>query len=54
MVISKSLDFPGQALHAYLLGFIHPRTQKYLEFTVPLPDNFNMVLEKLRKMEEEK
>ena len=50
----QSLDFPGQALHAYLLGFIHPRTEKYLEFTASLPDYFDMVLNKLREMEEGK
>lgn len=49
----QSLEFPGQALHAYLLGFIHPRSQEYLEFTAPLPENFSAVLNKLRKEEEE-
>jgi len=28
-----------QALHAYLLGFYHPKTNKYLEFTLPLPED---------------
>lgn len=28
----------GQALHAYLLGFIHPSTGEYMEFTAPFPE----------------
>ncbi|MDI6783377.1 MAG: RluA family pseudouridine synthase [bacterium] len=27
----------GHALHAQTLGFIHPKTEKYLEFTAPIP-----------------
>ena len=25
----------GQALHAMILGFVHPRTGEYMEFTCP-------------------
>ncbi len=39
----------GQALHARVLGFIHPDTKRYMEFEVPLPDYFKILLEKLRK-----
>jgi 23S rRNA pseudouridine1911/1915/1917 synthase len=39
----------GQLLHAYLLGFIHPRTGEYMEFESPLPEEFRKVLSKLRK-----
>lgn len=39
----------GQALHAMVLGFIHPHTRKYMEFEAPLPDYFVKLLEKLRK-----
>ena len=39
----------GQALHAMVLGFVHPRTGEYLEFTSPLPEYFTNLLEKLRK-----
>lgn len=38
----------GQFLHAYLLGFFHPRTGKYMEFTSPLPEEMEKVLQKLR------
>lgn len=37
----------GQALHAYLLGFKHPRTEEYLEFSAPLPDFFIDILRDL-------
>lgn len=39
---------PRQALHAAKLGFIHPKTKKYLEFTSPLPDDIKSVLEYLK------
>ena len=34
----------GQMLHAEKIGFIHPTTKKYMEFTSPLPDKFNEIL----------
>ena len=37
----------GQALHAGILGFIHPRTGEYLEFSAELPEYFNQLLRKL-------
>lgn len=37
----------GQTLHAGILGFIHPRTGMYLEFTAPLPDYFQRLLSTL-------
>lgn len=33
----RMLDFPRQALHAYRLGFTHPRSGKTLSFTTPPP-----------------
>lgn len=30
----------GQTLHARLLGFVHPRSGKYMEFEAPLPEYF--------------
>ena len=39
----------GQCLHARKIGFIHPVTGKYLEFTSDLPPYFTAFLEKLRK-----
>ncbi len=41
----------GQALHAMVLGFTHPRTGQYVECTAPLPPYFEELLEKLRARE---
>lgn len=37
----------GQTLHAYTLGFVHPRTREYTEVTAPLPAYFTHLLEVL-------
>lgn len=44
----KTLAGNGQFLHAYRLGFIHPRTGEKLEFTVDPPEIFTKTLAKLR------
>lgn len=36
---------PRQALHAELLGFVHPASGKYMEFTSPMPQDFRTALE---------
>ncbi len=41
----------GQVLHAGLLGFVHPITGEYLEFSEELPEYFETVLSVLRKQE---
>lgn len=38
----------GQTLHAGVLGFVHPSTGKYVEFSAPLPAYFEDLLRKLR------
>ena len=42
------LRLDRQFLHAKVLGFCHPRTEKYLEFSSILPKNLNDILKKLR------
>ena len=42
-------DVNGQLLHAGVLGFVHPETGEYMEFTSELPEEFTQVLDKLRK-----
>ncbi|MCT4598193.1 MAG: RluA family pseudouridine synthase [Vallitalea sp.] len=37
----------GQALHARVLGFVHPSTNEYMEFEAPLPNYFKSLLNKL-------
>lgn len=39
----------GQCLHARKIGFIHPTTEEYLEFSSDLPDYFTAILNKLEK-----
>ncbi|MBZ4646562.1 MAG: pseudouridine synthase [Clostridia bacterium] len=39
----------GQALHAKIIGFIHPTTNEYLEFEVSPPPYFDKLLNLLRK-----
>lgn len=36
----------GQTLHALVLGFLHPQTGEYMEFTAPLPAYFQELLVK--------
>ena len=38
----------GQTLHARILGFIHPRTNEYIEFEAPLPEYFKHLLNILK------
>ena len=38
----------GQCLHAKKIGFIHPRTNEYLEFDSALPDYFESFLKRCR------
>lgn len=45
----KTIDFGGQVLHAGTLGFNHPSTGEYLEFTSPLPADFQHLLDELRE-----
>jgi 23S rRNA pseudouridine1911/1915/1917 synthase len=44
----KTFDIGGQALHAGILGFQHPRTKEYLQFEAPLPAEFESLLDQLR------
>lgn len=45
----KHFDLESQALHAHLLGFEHPSTGEYMEFTSPLPEYLECILEELKK-----
>lgn len=49
-IILALQKLPGQALHAGLLGFVHPATNKYIEFTAPLPEYFQNILNELKKI----
>ena len=44
----KIIDSTGQCLHAKTLGFIHPKTNKYMEFDSELPDCFLNILNQFK------
>ncbi|GIO21895.1 RluA family pseudouridine synthase [Oceanobacillus sp. J11TS1] len=46
----KSFDVQGQALHAKQIGFIHPRTEQWMEFEAAPPAIFMETLDQIRKM----
>ncbi|MDO6655564.1 RluA family pseudouridine synthase [Anaerobacillus sp. 1_MG-2023] len=45
----KSLPIDGQALHAGVLGFSHPVTEEWLEFSAPIPEDIERLLKRLRQ-----
>ncbi len=47
---NEKVNFQGQCLHARKIGFVHPKTKEYMEFTSPLPEYFSKYLDKLSKI----
>jgi 23S rRNA pseudouridine1911/1915/1917 synthase len=48
---NRKCPFPnliGQTLHAKTIGFIHPKTHVYMEFSAPLPEYFIQLINKLK------
>jgi len=46
---NRESTVPRQMLHAHILGFTHPRTGEYREFTAPIPPDMEEVLRFLRQ-----
>lgn len=46
----KQLGAESQVLHAFLLGFNHPRSGEYMEFNSDLPESFTGVLNELNRI----
>lgn len=42
--------FPRQALHAYSLGFVHPKTNQFLSFKADFPSDMQGLIDKLRSV----
>lgn len=40
----SSYHLNGQTLHAMTIGFVHPTSKRYVEFTAPLPEYFQHLL----------
>lgn len=51
-VKKEEFNLKGQLLHAYKVGFIHPSSREYMEFTSELPDYYIKVLKTLRERTE--
>lgn len=49
-VKSEKVGFEGQCLHAKKIGFIHPKTKEYMEFSSQLPEYFSDFLNKLNNI----
>ncbi|MFS8822838.1 RluA family pseudouridine synthase [Synechococcus sp. W60.2] len=45
---TSPVKLSGQALHAWKLSFIHPRSGQPMHFTAPLPEEFERLLRQLR------
>lgn len=48
-LVTLMQNFKRQALHARLLGFLHPVTQEYVEWEAPLPDDMQALIAALQK-----
>lgn len=47
--LAKKYSLNGQLLHAAMLGFVHPDTQEYIEFSTPVPPYFQAILDDLER-----
>lgn len=45
----KHFNLDSQALHARLLGFVHPRSGEYMEFVSPVPDYLQNIIAELER-----
>lgn len=41
----RGLSINRQALHSYVLGFVHPLSKKYMEFSAPLPRDMQKLID---------
>ena len=42
-VFTSIIDFPRQALHAFKIGFIHPRAKKEMSFEIDFPEDMKVI-----------
>jgi len=43
----QGLNINRQALHSHILGFVHPSSKKYMEFSAPLPQDMQELIDSL-------
>ncbi len=48
--IKTPVETNGQALHAHILGFVHPRSGEYIETVAPLPEYFEKFIRVCEKV----
>lgn len=41
----QGISINRQALHSYVLGFVHPASKKYMEFSTPLPKDIQELID---------
>jgi len=51
LALAAAADFPRQALHARVLGFKHPTSQKQMRFEAPWPADFARLIASLRALQ---
>jgi 23S rRNA pseudouridine1911/1915/1917 synthase len=47
----QGLNIDRQALHSHILGFLHPSSKKYMEFSAPLPQDMQELIDDLEGSE---
>ncbi|MGO1470337.1 MAG: RluA family pseudouridine synthase [Tissierella sp.] len=44
----NEFNLNGQLLHSIRIGFVHPKTYEYMEFSTAIPDRFDKVIKKIK------
>jgi len=47
----QGLNISRQALHSHILGFVHPSSKKYMEFSAPLPQDMQELIDCMERDE---
>ena len=45
----QGLNINRQALHSHVLGFVHPSSKKYMEFSTPVPQDMQKIIDYLEE-----
>jgi 23S rRNA pseudouridine1911/1915/1917 synthase len=45
----QGLNISRQALHSHILGFVHPSSKKYMEFSTPLPQDIQEIIDYIER-----
>ena len=46
----RDITIPRVMLHAKVLGFVHPVTQKEVSFSAPIPDDMKHIIQRIRSV----